>query len=94
MQKFTIMLDNFGHDGSGNPIARHTVFSYLKKDQALDSPSAELYATKQRKQVGYGNNRDDYAGTALENAGVKNVKLVDVEGNRSNGAMWLIYEPA
>jgi len=90
-QRFAVMLDNFGHDVNGNPIARHTVFAYKEKDTAITNPSAELYVTRQRKQIGYNDKRDCYAGTALQKAGVFGAKFVRREGDRSNGVIYLIY---
>lgn len=92
MKKVAVMLDNFGHDRDGNPIARHTVFAYANVSDALDSPSAELYQSKTRRQVGYSEKRDDWAGPALEKAKVSGATFVEVQGNRSNGVMWLIYK--
>lgn len=91
MTKIAILLNQFGHDGNGNPVARHTVYSYANADQALTSPTAELYQTRVRLQVGCTNARDDGAGRALDRAGVKNAKFLQQEGDRSADEMWLIY---
>lgn len=89
--KIAIMLDRFGHDVSGNPVARHTVYSYANDDQPLDAPTKLLYQTRTRQQVGYGNARDDWAGTALERARVRGAVFKQQEGDRSCEEMWLIY---
>lgn len=92
-KRFVVMLDNFGHDTNGNPIARHTVFAYKDTGANIKHPSAELYSTKRRQQVGYSSDRDEYAGEALRNAGAPaGLKLTRREGDRSEGSMYLIYD--
>lgn len=91
MTKIAILLNKFGHDRNGNPVARHTVFSYADPKQELTSPTAELYQTRVRLQVGYSNNRDEAAGRALTRARVRNAKFLQREGDRATGEIWLIY---
>ncbi len=91
MPKIAVMLDRFGHDGNGNPVARHTVYSYAKDDQPLDAPTELLYQTRTRQQVGFTNARNNWAGTALTRAKVVDSVFSRQEGDRSSDVMWLIY---
>ena len=91
--RYCVMLDNFGHDTNGNPTARHTVFGYRTAGADIKHPSAELYVTTRRQQVGAGGKRDDWAGTALSKAGAPDgLTLTRYEGGRSEGSMYLIYD--
>jgi len=91
--RIAILLDCFGHDTNGNPIAQHTVFAYADASQALSSPTAELYKTRRRQQIGAGTNRDDWAPSAMRYAGLPyTLPLTRTEGSRAEGAMWLVYD--
>ena len=91
--RYVVMLDNFGHDTNGNPIACHTVFGYRTAGADIKHPSAELYVTRRRLQVGYSNKRNCSAGDALSKAGAPDgLTLTRVEGERSEGSMYLIYD--
>lgn len=104
--RYIVVLDNFGHDTNGNPIAAHTV--YGTNDTSADRATAatldsgdfggpQLYRTKRRMQVGYGNDYADSAPDALRRAGA----AVSRDGwtrtrvhDRSAGTMYLIYTKA
>jgi hypothetical protein len=90
--RVAVYIDNFTHDTNGNPVARHTVYAYRNQEQALDQPSAELYQTRQRQQVGSTNDRDDWAGTALNKAGFPAMEFTRREGDRSGGLIVLVYD--
>lgn len=84
-EKLVVIVDNFGTDTSGNPIARHTVYGYRHADQREDSPSAELYQTRSRRQVGYSGFRDEWVPSALAKAGFPHAAGRTMEGSRSEG---------
>lgn len=89
--KLVVIIDNFGLDASGNPIARHTVYGYRNAAQDFDSPSSELYQTKKRQQVGYCNNRDEWVSTALSKAGFPHASGQTLEGSRSEGRIKITF---
>jgi hypothetical protein len=92
--RFAVVLENFGTDTCGNPIARHTVYGVHNVTGVADLGPV-LYQTRRRQQVGYSGNRNDWAGSALRHAGAPNgLKLAHIEGSRSEGDMRLIYAPA
>ena len=92
-KRFCVMIDKFSHDTNGNPTGMHTVFAY-RGQGSVNNPSAELFASKRRAQIGYSDVRDDYAPDALKKAGIgmNTVKFVRKEGDRSEGAIYLIYD--
>lgn len=91
--RYVVMVDDFSQDTNGNPVARHTVFGYLSKQQEIGQPSGELYQTRQRRQVGYSNDRDEWAGRALANAHAPDgLKLTRREGDRREGCIFLVYD--
>jgi hypothetical protein len=93
-KRVAVMVDNFSHDTNGNPNGSHTVFGYRSTGANIRNPSAELYAGKRRQQVGYDNNRDDYAPSAMRQAGLNPAdwEFIRREGDRSEGALFLIYD--
>lgn len=92
-QQYVVMLDRFAHDTNGNPTATHTVFGYHGIGANIKNPSANLFVSKQRKQVGTTHLRNDWAGEALEKAGAPaGLTLTRIEGDRSEGVMYLIFD--
>ena len=89
--KIVVIIDRFKHDACGNPVAHHTVYGYRYADQPTDSPTAELYQTRRRQQVGYGSNFEDWVGTALEKAGFPHASGQSIEGSRSEGQITFTF---
>ena len=86
-----VELDDFGTDGNGNTIARHTVKTY-----SVDGPAIQprlVYATKRRLQTGAHTNRDESMGTVLARAGFKlaELSLSSVVGSRTDDVMFFNY---
>ena len=88
--RVVVQLDNFGYDTNGNVIARHTVTGYKTEEQ---KPSAVLYITRRRLQIGSSANRDDNALAVLAKAGLRGAgyHFVKREGDRSDGTIYLTY---
>jgi hypothetical protein len=93
-KRFVVMLDSFGHDTCGNPIAHHTVYAYrTTADSSRENPAALLYQTKKRQQVGYSDQRNEWAPSALRKANAPSgLEFKGMEGSRSEGVIRLIYD--
>ena len=89
-----VVLDKFGRDINGNPIARHTVEGYRDAAGLQAGAAYVLHTTGRRLQVGYGNDRDANAPDVLRRAGL--VGYIPAAqgyrtGDRSAGRMVLAF---
>ena len=90
-----VLVHDYNQDSNGNPTAHHNVYGYRNLDQAADSPTASLFISQRRQQVGYGGNRQsEWAERAMVKGGVdpEQYALSYVTGERRDiGGLWLHY---
>jgi len=90
-----VLVHDYSQDMNGNPTAHHNVYGYRDRNQTQDQPTASLFISQRRQQVGFGGNRQsEWAERAMVKGGVapEQYRLVYVTGERREiGGLWLHY---
>lgn len=89
-----VVIQNFATDTSGNPTARHMVFSSTDEGGMVRRLNDSW--TPRRMDIGYGPLRDESVGAAMRKCGLylHNYALVKHEGNRTNEIVFLFKRNA
>ena len=88
-----VTVHDFKTNNAGNPVAHHCMHGWKGVPSGAQAPYAGLGETRQRQDVGYNSERDDYVPTLFRKAGVpiSQFHFSHMIGSRAEDNIKLVY---